>query len=619
MTAGTPVSASPAERRRAFARLLLLAGPAALGTSLAINLLVGLLPVGFIVWTSVMLAEVSTTASGTGPVTVGAALALAVGAYILQQSLVPYQAALGEVIARRVDGGCVRRLMGSALAEAPLSLLERENVAGRLGDARDGLGRFPPTPGEAVAGTLALVARYTQLAGAVVLIGIVISPVAGTVAAVTALVIRHGRRGSMGRLGSLWHELSGPRRRVTYLRDIGTAITAAKEFRTLGLIDWYERRHRVDAREYLTALWSGRRRILFWPFVAYTLVGLVGGTVLLVWLARSAALGDLGLLELSIALQSALLAIRFGTFFPESDVQTQYGLNAYEALVEFENLVSAGRREIPRGDLPASGLPRRGIRFEGVGFAYGTGRKVLDGLDLELPAGGSTAIVGLNGAGKTTLVKLLARLYDPSEGRILVDGEDLRRLDPRDWQRRLAVIFQDYVRYELPAGANIGLGAPAALGDRSALLAAARRAGALEVVDSLPAGLDTPLSGQYAGGRDLSGGQWQRIALARAFLAVERGASVLVLDEPTAQLDVRAEVEFFDRFLAITGGLTTVIISHRFSTVRRADRIVVVEHGRVVEQGDHAGLLRSGGRYADLFDLQARRFATGPPGTEAGR
>jgi ATP-binding cassette subfamily B protein len=245
-----------------------------------------------------------------------------------------------------------------------------------------------------------------------------------------------------------------------------------------------------------------------------------------------------------------------------------------------------------------------------VRFAYpGSERGVLADLDLELVAGQSTAIVGLNGAGKTTLVKLLAGLYQPDAGRILVDGVDVRELDIRAWQRRLAVIFQDYVRFELDAAANIGLGAPERMADEAALRSAAERAGASGILAALPAGLATPLSARYAGGVDLSGGQWQRIALARALFAVEGGARVLVLDEPTAQLDVRAEVELFDRFLEITRGLTTVVISHRFSTVRRADRIVVLADGQVTEDGSHDELVRGGGRYAELFQLQARRFA----------
>lgn len=220
----------------------------------------------------------------------------------------------------------------------------------------------------------------------------------------------------------------------------------------------------------------------------------------------------------------------------------------------------------------------------------------------------------MNGAGKTTLLTLLALLCRPDGGRILVDGTDLADLPASSWQRRLAVIYQDYVRYELDAAANVGLGAADLLGDRTALDRACAWAGADALIDRLPSGLDTVLSSRYQGGVDLSGGQWQRIALARALFAVEAGASVLVLDEPTAQLDVRAEVEFFDRFVELTQGLTTLVISHRFSTVRRADRIVVLEGGRVAEQGSHYEqgshdeLLLLGGRYAELFSLQARRF-----------
>jgi ATP-binding cassette, subfamily B, bacterial len=227
---------------------------------------------------------------------------------------------------------------------------------------------------------------------------------------------------------------------------------------------------------------------------------------------------------------------------------------------------------------------------------------VLHELDLELPAGTSTAIVGLNGAGKTTLVKLLSGIYEPTAGRITLDGADLNEFS---WQNGLAVIHQDFVRLELDAAANIGLGSD----DFEAMERAVERAGATDVIAALPNGLFTPLSSRYEGGADLSGGQWQRIALARALFAVERGASVLVLDEPTAQLDVRAEVAFYDRFLELTRGLTTVVISHRFSTVRRADRIVVLDGGRITEQGTHDELAAAGGQYAVLFDLQARRFA----------
>ncbi|MGH9283178.1 MAG: ATP-binding cassette domain-containing protein, partial [Acidimicrobiales bacterium] len=224
---------------------------------------------------------------------------------------------------------------------------------------------------------------------------------------------------------------------------------------------------------------------------------------------------------------------------------------------------------------------------------------VLDGFDLFLPAGTSLAIVGRNGAGKTTLAKLLCRLYDPQAGAIEVDGVDLRDLDVASWRQVVTAVFQDFVRFELPLRDNV---APAGGADEDDL-AALDAAGAAGL-----AGLDTPLAKGYEGGTDLSGGQQQRVALARALCAVRQGAGLVLLDEPTAQLDVRGEAEIFDRILHATRRSTTVLISHRFSTVRQADRICVLEHGRVVELGSHDELMAARGRYRSMFDLQAERF-----------
>jgi ATP-binding cassette subfamily B protein len=218
-------------------------------------------------------------------------------------------------------------------------------------------------------------------------------------------------------------------------------------------------------------------------------------------------------------------------------------------------------------------------------------------------AGQSLAIVGPNGAGKTTLAKLLCRLYDPQGGAVRVDGVDIREIDLEGWRARLAAVFQDYVRYELTLRENV---APQGADDAQ-IQRTLELAGAKEL-----ATLDTVLSRQYEGGTDLSGGQWQRVALARALLAVERGAGVVLLDEPTAQLDVRGEAEIFDRILTATRGLTTILVSHRFSTVRHADRICVLEHGKVVELGSHDELMAKGGRYRHMFELQASRFYVEP-------
>ena len=265
-------------------------------------------------------------------------------------------------------------------------------------------------------------------------------------------------------------------------------------------------------------------------------------------------------------------------------------------------MASAGA--LPTGTGRADGLPAREIRFRDLSFAYPATSHipVLDGFDLTVPAGTSLAIVGQNGAGKTTLAKLLCRLYDPQSGAIEVDGTDIRQLDIESWRSRMTAVFQDFIRFELPLRDNVAPdGADDAVVGRA--LADAGASGLAE--------LSTILAKGYQGGIDLSGGQWQRVALARALAAVSLGAGVVILDEPTAQLDVRGEAEIFDRILTATRHCTTVLISHRFSTVRHADRICVLEHGRVIELGTHHELMAKGGRYRTMFELQAQRFAAG--------
>ncbi|UNO43713.1 ABC transporter ATP-binding protein [Streptomyces sp. MST-110588] len=581
--------------------------------TLLLNVLLGLLPLGFVVAMSVLLQRVPAAVGGQGGAawtSLLAVLAVAGAAFGAQQALVPFQAAAGELVMRHVDRNCRGLLMHAALTDAPARALDDQRLLDRLDAAREAFDRTSASPGDAAAGALALVARYCQLTGAVALVGCALSPLAAAVIGTTALVIRFGQRGSLGAFGDFYDSLAGEKRKVNYVKHLASGPHAAKEIRLLGLIDWLRDRHRAEDMRYLTTMWRGRRRLLGRPFAVVSTVGLIGAATVMSLLAIAGTHDELSLLQLGIALQAVLILMRFGVYFPECDVQTQYGSLAYRSLLAFRDGARTLPALAPGRSLPAEDLPRQAIRFHDVSFRYRPqDRAVLDGLDLELPAGTSTAVVGLNGAGKTTLVKLLTRLYDPTGGRITVDGRDLTDIDAPDWHRRLAVIFQDYVRYELSAADNIAMGAPQDRATDQALRAAARRAGAEDILHSLPQGPATVLSRQYRGGRDLSGGQWQRIGLARALHAVHCGASVMVLDEPTAQLDVRAEVAFFDRFLDITRGLTTVIISHRFSTVRRADQIVVLEHGRVAERGTHDELVAAGGRYATLFRLQAERFA----------
>lgn len=249
----------------------------------------------------------------------------------------------------------------------------------------------------------------------------------------------------------------------------------------------------------------------------------------------------------------------------------------------------------------------RGIRFDDVGFRYpGRTDFALRHVDVFIPAGQSLAIVGQNGAGKTTFIKLLTRLYEPTEGRIHLDGKPLDSWEEAELRRRIAVVFQDFARYQLSARENVGLGSIDALDDDARVHRAIEQGGATEVVAKLEKGLETPLGRRFGGGVELSGGQWQKIALARAFMRED--ADILVLDEPTAALDAEAEHAVFERFRELTRGRTSILISHRFPTVRMADRIVVIERGLLVEEGTHASLVAKDGRYAQLFALQARGY-----------
>ncbi|WP_112242083.1 ABC transporter ATP-binding protein [Kribbella monticola] len=393
-------------------------------------------------------------------------------------------------------------------------------------------------------------------------------------------------------------EVRSAQRHADYAYQLAVEPGAAKELRLFGLAGWAverftERRRRLFELQYkATRL---RERPMIWSLL---IVAVANGLVF--WALGSAAVGgSLALDRLVVFAQVAVgvSSIAFG------------GLNwvldgAAAPVVAVRKLKPA---MAPAGALsgPASsgggGSGPVEIRIRELSFTYPRSeRPVFDGLELTIPAGSSLAVVGQNGAGKTTLAKLLCRLYDPGSGSIEVDGVDLRELDVDAWRTRVAAVFQDFLRLELSLRDNVAPGgAPEA-----DILAALADAGAGDLAD-----LDTRLATGYEGGTDLSGGQWQRVALARALCAVRQGAGLVLLDEPTAQLDVRGEAAIFDRILTATRGITTILVSHRFSTVRHADRICVLEHGRAVELGSHDELMALRGRYRTMFDLQAQRFA----------
>jgi ATP-binding cassette, subfamily B, bacterial len=396
-------------------------------------------------------------------------------------------------------------------------------------------------------------------------------------------------------------------RRALYFQQLATKPSASKELRLFGLGPWTVERFRRHWLDGMAEAWRIRARL-------YATVLRVGTVVLFAYVGSAAYLAWLAW-ERHLSLQSVAIAVPIlaitmsGGSVSFDDLSLEWMLAAFPQLGSLEaELGPAPTAHSAAGSSAAPAVVDR-IRFEGVSFRYpGAGEDTFRDLDLNILAGRSTAIVGPNGAGKTTVVKLLTRLHDPTCGRIEVDGVDLATTDADEWRRRSAVVFQDFVRYPVTAAENVAFGAIERSGDREGVVSAARRAGVADAIEALPRGWETTLSRQFEDGVDLSGGQWQRIAMARALFAAQGGAPILVLDEPTAWLDARGEAEFFERFLELTRGLTTIVVSHRFSTVRLADHICVLEGGRLTEQGTHDELVAQGGTYARMFRTQAARF-----------
>jgi ATP-binding cassette subfamily B protein len=403
------------------------------------------------------------------------------------------------------------------------------------------------------------------------------------------------------------------RRRMDYLTTLVTTDTYAKEVKLFGLGGYFIERFRR-----LSGIYQDRQRGLvvaryFAGFVWSTITTLAGSLTYL-YVALQAIAGRLTLGDLTLFTQAASsvqnsvqgLLSGFGSMY-ENNLYLNDLFELLATPVGIEAAASAGAATRPAPD-PISAPAE--LVFEGVSFRYpGRDTDALTDVGFRIAPGETVAVVGRNGAGKSTLIKLVTRLYDPTEGRILLDGIDLRELEPAAVRRLIGGMFQDYVTYQATAAENIGLGELDRFEDREAVEAAARKAGADSLLDRLADGWDTPLGKWFDGGVELSGGEWQKVALGRAFM---RDARILLLDEPTSALDAQAEFELFARLRSLASGRTAIYISHRFSTVRQADRILFLEHGRLIEQGTHAELMALNGRYAHLFALQAAAY-TGEP------
>ena len=393
------------------------------------------------------------------------------------------------------------------------------------------------------------------------------------------------------------------RRQLDYLRVLGGSKEAAKELKLFSLKDFLtERFTRLSDQIYVEDIGLARRRLAAGAFLSVISTGAYYAAyvvVILRTIARTISIGSFYLLVSAIQQASSNIQQIFSTLSSIAD----QALFLTDLLAFFE--MQPTIRSKPNA-LPAPRPIMRGFEFRNVSFRYpGNSRLILDGLNFHLHPGERIALVGQNGEGKTTIVKLMTRLYDPVEGQILLDGMDLRDYNLEELHREIGVIFQDFMRYEMTAGENIAVGQIEQLHNLQLLQIAADKSMADQVIGKLPLKYDQMLGRRFEGGVDLSGGEWQKVALARAYL---RDAQVLILDEPTAALDARSEYEVFRRFAELTAGKTALFISHRFSTVRMADRIVVLENGNIAEDGTHETLSSLGGRYAEMFELQAASY-----------
>jgi ATP-binding cassette subfamily B protein len=559
------------------------------------------LPAGTALATAAVIGAVD---ADSGTSRVFGPLILLAATLIVAQVLSAIQFPTSLVVQARIDVAYRERMARLASRSQTITVLEQPAVQDLIATANaEPTTWIEKTPGQGATAQLLLVVRYLGL----ITSGLVLARFSWWLVPVLVLPAFAYRVLALRQWLNhfqIWARGVSHHRRYQYWSKLAFAPAEGKEIRVFGIDDWIARTGQDHGLTHMRPVWADDYRAARAKWLQSVLVFC---PLVLAFLAVGFQT-EHG--HSSLATETVVLTAAWSVFQAVGSTFDSVNVQGVIPVMRAYNELTTALADPVRATGDAPPLTRTPtVAFDGVSFHYPGGeREILKSLSLTIEPGELLALVGMNGAGKSTLTKLLAGLYEPTEGAIRADGRDIAEIGYPAWRRELAVVFQDFVRYPLSARENVALGADV---DQAALDDAAREAGFDEVLGRLPEGWDTPLSKERDGGVDLSGGQWQQVVLTRAIYAIKRGAKILVLDEPTAHLDVRTEFEVFQRLTRLAKDATVILISHRLSTVRQADRIVLLEDGRIAESGGHDALMALDGRYAEMFTIQAERFRSG--------
>lgn len=591
-------------------RLIRVASRPLAAAAIASTILSGVLPAALIVSGGVLAQQIQDAVGGgrgADLTDVYIASGLVVALFLLGELMVPLQRRLRWLLSRRIDGTARDRVMRASLVGSDMARLHAPELLSAMRRLR-GFVWYDVTPGGGAAGMLGIARDYiTGFAAAIVVAWY--QPVLAILAVAVGLVERVRMRDAEQAIVRAWIDAQPEFAEARYFTELGLRREAVSEVRLFDLGGWLRERMASAAERAWSSTWAGRTRWIMGETPIHVVLVTAAGGLALAWAAGATGRGELSIADLIVFVPAVFTVLGLGNTF-QDDNSVEYGTVMLPALDTIEQLARESG-ELERGARSRPGeLAPPAVALHGVSFAYpGADGDTVHGIDLEIPAGTSATLVGANGAGKTTLIRLMCGLYRPRVGTVTVDDVDLRELDMERWHQDIAAMFQEFVRLPASVSENVAAGAVDRLNDLDAVSEALDEAAALGFSSSLRDGLQTRLATWYAEGSDVSGGQWQRLAIARALFSLSAGARFLVLDEPTSNLDTVSEERLIRRLLDGTRGTsTTLLVTHRLGLARRTDRIFVIEAGRVVESGTHDDLMMLGSRYASAFDMQASLY-----------